>query len=295
MKVYYDKDANLDIVQGKKIAVIGSGPAGLTVAYYLRLKGLGKLTLQYDFQYNQRFEYDVRVGADRDKPAIDLELTTHTLKTDFTWDASGDLEVTAGLLGRYQDNFADPERIRMETSALVSKLHQRFIDEFNLPEYDAVILTESKELADYFEAAVEVCPQPKKVSNWMMTELLRELKGAEIDQCQVMPAQLGSLLNMVEEGTISGKIAKTVFEEMASTGKPPAEIVEAKGLVQVSDAGELESVVARVLAAAPDEVTAYRQGKTKLMGFFVGQVMRETRGQANPKLVNEILQRMLAA
>ena len=90
-------------------------------------------------------------------------------------------------------------------------------------------------------------------------------------------------------------MAKTVFEEMVKTGQDPKAIVEAKGLVQVSDAGELEAVVTRVLAAAPDEVAAYRQGKTKLMGFFVGQVMRETRGQANPKLVNEILQRMLAA
>jgi aspartyl-tRNA(Asn)/glutamyl-tRNA(Gln) amidotransferase subunit B len=116
-----------------------------------------------------------------------------------------------------------------------------------------------------------------------------------IDQSPVAPEHLGKLLTLIDQDVISGKIAKTVFEEMIHTGQDPRAIVDAKGLVQVSDASALEAVVAGVLAAAPDEVAAYRQGKQKLMGFFVGQVMRETRGQANPKLVNAILQRLLSA
>jgi aspartyl-tRNA(Asn)/glutamyl-tRNA(Gln) amidotransferase subunit B len=111
----------------------------------------------------------------------------------------------------------------------------------------------------------------------------------------VTPAQLGRLLALVDEGVISGKIAKTVFEEMARSGEDPAEIVRRQGLVQLSDAGALGAVVDRVLAAAPAEVAAFRGGKTKLMGFFVGQVMKATRGQANPQLVNQILKEKLSA
>jgi len=139
-------------------------------------------------------------------------------------------------------------------------------------------------------------PTAKLAANWILGDLTAWLNaaGRSIDRSPVAPAHLGQLLTLIEEDLISGKIAKTVFEEMIKTGRDPKAIVAANGLAQVSDAGELEAVVAKVLAAAPDEVEAYRRGKTKLMGFFVGQVMRETRGQANPKLVNEILQRMLA-
>jgi len=140
-------------------------------------------------------------------------------------------------------------------------------------------------------------PQAKLAANWILGDLMAWLnaKNRSIAQSPVSPEHLGQLLALIDGGQISGKIAKTVFEEMIKTGQDPEAIVAAQGLVQVSDAGELEAVVARVLTAAPDEVAAYRQGKKKLMGFFVGQVMRETRGQANPKLVNEILQRMLKA
>ena len=186
------------------------------------------------------------------------------------------------------------EEIREGLPELPDQKRQRFIDEFNLPDYDAVILTESKELADYFEAAVEVCPQPKKVSNWMMTELLRELKGAEIDQCQVMPAQLGSLLNMVEEGTISGKIAKTVFTDMLQSGKDPEQIVRDKNLVQVSDESELLALVREIIEQNPTQADEFRGGKTKVMGFFIGQLMQKTKGKANPKLANQLFNQELS-
>ncbi len=187
--------------------------------------------------------------------------------------------------------------IRSELPELPDSRRQRFVEAFGLTDYDAARLTADRDLADYFEACLAHAPQAKPAANWILGALMAWLnaEGRSIDQSPVTPEHLGQLLALIDAGTISGKIAKTVFEEMARTGQAPQAIVEARGLVQVSDAGELEAVVTKVLAAAPDEVAAYRQGKKKLMGFFVGQVMRETRGKANPKLVNEILQRMLEA
>jgi aspartyl-tRNA(Asn)/glutamyl-tRNA(Gln) amidotransferase subunit B len=186
------------------------------------------------------------------------------------------------------------EEIREGLPELPDQKRRRFIDEFSLPEYDAVILTESKELADYFEAAVEVCPQPKKVSNWMMTELLRELKGADICQCRVLPNQLGSLLNMVEKGTISGKIAKSVFIDMLKNGEDPEHIVKDKNLVQVSDESELLSLVREIIEQNPAQAKEFRGGKTKVMGYFIGQLMQKTKGKANPKLANQLFNQELS-
>jgi aspartyl-tRNA(Asn)/glutamyl-tRNA(Gln) amidotransferase subunit B len=138
---------------------------------------------------------------------------------------------------------------------------------------------------------VGIFAKPKQVSNWVMGALLGLLntQGKAIQDAPVSPDNLARLLALVEEGVISGKIAKTVFDEMAQTGKPAQQIVEEKGLVQISDADALEDVVSSVIAGNPKEVEAYKNGKTKLLGFFVGQVMKATKGKANPKLVNEIL------
>ena len=188
------------------------------------------------------------------------------------------------------------EAIRSALPELPDARQQRFIDRHGLTPYDAARLTADRDLGDYFEACLDHAPQAKPAANWILGDLMAWLKaeGRSIAQSPVSPAQLGQLLTLIDGDVISGKIAKTVFDDMIKTGQDPKAIVEAKGLVQVSDSGALEDAVAKVLAAAPEEVAAYRQGKTKLMGFFVGQVMRETRGQANPKLVNEILKRMLA-
>ncbi|KPJ74801.1 MAG: glutamyl-tRNA amidotransferase [Deltaproteobacteria bacterium SG8_13] len=173
----------------------------------------------------------------------------------------------------------------------------RFEADYGLPAYDAGLLTADRELADYFEACLQHAADPKPVSNWIMGPLLALLNSRNLSAAQspVPPEQLTALLNLVDKGTVSAKIAKTVFEEMAATGKPPAVIVEEKGLVQVSDSSAIEAVVAKVLAAHPKEVAAYRGGKAKLLGFFVGQVMKETSGKANPRVVNEILQEKLRA
>ena len=174
---------------------------------------------------------------------------------------------------------------------------QRFIADYGLPSYDADILTSEKDLADYFEKCVQGFDQPKQVSNWIMGALLGLLnaQGKAIDQSPIAARDLAELLELVDQGVISGKIAKTIFEEMAASSKPPRQIVEEKGLVQISNSAAIAEVVAKVLASHSAEVTAYKSGKTKLLGFFVGQVMQATRGQANPKLVNEILKKKLAS
>lgn len=183
------------------------------------------------------------------------------------------------------------ETIRNELPELPAEKKERFVREFGIPAYDAGVLTASRELAAYFEETVEQFPNPKSVSNWIMTELMRQLKGEEdgIASCPVTPSQLADLLKLIDDGTVSGKIAKTVFEEMYARGADASVIIKEKGLVQVSDTGELQGVIETVLDANPDEVAKYLAGKKKLMGFFVGQVMKATKGKANPKKVNEIL------
>ncbi|MFV0439466.1 MAG: Asp-tRNA(Asn)/Glu-tRNA(Gln) amidotransferase subunit GatB [Desulfopila sp.] len=185
------------------------------------------------------------------------------------------------------------ERIARELPELPDARMRRFMSQYQLPEYDATILTSERELATYFEETMVSGVSAKKVANWIMTELLRELKEEPIAACKVAPTQLGALLSMVEAGTISGKIAKTVFLEMMATGMDAASIVKEKNLVQVSDASELQSVVEEIVAANPSQAEEFRQGKTKLMGYFVGQLMQRTKGKANPKLANELFSRVL--
>ncbi|MDO8957171.1 MAG: Asp-tRNA(Asn)/Glu-tRNA(Gln) amidotransferase subunit GatB [Deltaproteobacteria bacterium] len=187
------------------------------------------------------------------------------------------------------------EEIRASLPELPESKKERFIREYGIPEYDAEVLTTSKPLANYYEVCLRHYPKPKIVSNWIMSELLRELKKdeREIEECPVPALHLSELLKLIAEGTISGKIAKSVFEEMYRSGKRAEEIVLAEGWVQVSDAAELEKIVEQVLVTNSKEVEAYRKGKEKLFGFFVGQVMKATQGKANPQMVNEILKKKL--
>jgi len=181
--------------------------------------------------------------------------------------------------------------IRKTMPELPDQRKKRFIDELGLPDYDAEVLTSSRELADYFEAALAGYPNGKKLSNWLMTELMRLMKGEEaldISQCPVSPQNLAALLAMVDAGTISGKIAKTVFEEMMVSGKDPEAVVKEKNLVQMSDSGEILAIVRELIAANPEQAQQFREGKTKVMGFFVGQLMKKTQGKANPQLANDL-------
>ena len=187
------------------------------------------------------------------------------------------------------------DRVKKNLPELSDAKKIRFMDQYELPSYDAGLLTSDRGLADYFEDCTRQFAQPKTVSNWVMGSLLGLLNSQEktIEESPVSAADLASLLGLVEEGVISGKIAKTVFEQMAQTGKPARQIVEEKGLIQITDTDALEDIVAQIVSRNPKEVEAYQNGKTKLLGFFVGQVMQATKGQANPKMVNEILKRKL--
>jgi aspartyl-tRNA(Asn)/glutamyl-tRNA(Gln) amidotransferase subunit B len=189
------------------------------------------------------------------------------------------------------------EEIRRNLPELPEVRRQRFARQYDLSESDAEALTSSKSLADFFEATVLNHPHPKTVANWIMVELTRELKrdDREIEACPVQPGQLAALLDLIQTAVISGKIAKTVFEEMYRTGEEPRTIIDRKGLVQVTDSGAIGQVIEEVLSAHPTQAADYRSGKTKVFGFFVGEVMKKTRGQANPKLVNELLKEKLGS
>lgn len=188
------------------------------------------------------------------------------------------------------------EKYRKELPELPIARAKRFQDEHALPEYDALVLTTEKDLADFYEETAKESKNFKASSNWIMTELLRELNQAnkEIKDSPIKPQQLGRMIALIDKGTISGKIAKTVFQEMWQSSKDPEVIVKEKGLVQISDPAAVEKIVDEVLAANAQNVEDHKTGKKKnLFGFFVGAVMKASKGQANPELVNKILQEKL--
>jgi aspartyl-tRNA(Asn)/glutamyl-tRNA(Gln) amidotransferase subunit B len=168
---------------------------------------------------------------------------------------------------------------------------ERLAKQYGLPPYDAGVLTSSKALAEYYEDCVKLYNNPKALSNWIMGDILRELKAVEheIDECPISSCNLAEMVRLIDEGVISGKIAKTVFEEMWKSKKAPQEIVKEKGLVQITDETALEKAVEEALKQNPSVVEDYRGGKEKALGFLVGAVMKATKGKANPALVNKIL------
>ncbi len=187
------------------------------------------------------------------------------------------------------------EQMKTSLPELPDALLDRFMAEYQLSADDALLLTSTPETASYFESCAALSGSPRAAANWIMGDLTYALKsaGMAIESSTVSPDHLAELIRMVDSGEISGKIAKTVFEEIFRSGEPPATALHRLGLVQISDEGALEAVVRKVLAASPRQLAEYRAGKIKLIGYFVGQVMKETRGQANPGMVNEILQRIL--
>ncbi len=188
------------------------------------------------------------------------------------------------------------EEVKKNLPELGDAKRSRFMSQYGLPEYDARILTQSKMLADYFETCVKIQDNPKAVSNWLMTEIMRELneRDLELEDFWITPHHLASLIHLIDDGTISGKIAKTVFAEMVESHKDPESIVKEKGLVQITDESAIEKIVEQVIESNPDPVNQYLQGKEKAIGFLVGQVMKHTKGKANPKIVNSLLAKKLA-
>ncbi|MCU0562051.1 MAG: Asp-tRNA(Asn)/Glu-tRNA(Gln) amidotransferase subunit GatB [Desulfobacterales bacterium] len=187
------------------------------------------------------------------------------------------------------------ERVRGGLPELPAARKARFVEQHGLPAYDAGILTADRELADYFEECVQRVADPKTVSNWVMGPLLGLLNagGLSAKRAPIPAAGLAGLLALVGSGAVSAKSAKAVFEEMAASGRSAEAIVAEKGLAQISDDAAIEALVREILERNPREVEAYRGGKTKLMGFFVGEAMKATRGRVNPKAVNTILSKLL--
>jgi aspartyl-tRNA(Asn)/glutamyl-tRNA(Gln) amidotransferase subunit B len=188
------------------------------------------------------------------------------------------------------------EEIRASLPELPDAKRERFIGEYGLPEYDSDLLTSERPMADWFEEAARRGAEPKAASNWMMGELTRRLneEGRGFEDCPLRPEQLAGMLALIDKGTISTKIAKTVFEEMYRTGGDAGSIVKEKGLTQISDEGAILKAVEETLSNNPEEVERYRAGDEKLMGFFVGQVMKLTKGKANPRAVNEAIRKKLS-
>ena len=183
------------------------------------------------------------------------------------------------------------EKLRAELPEMPKEKRRRMIEKDGLPEYDAGIITASKALVDFYDAVHTYYGDAKKISNWIMGELLAKVnaEGIELDALKIQPEQMAALLKLVDSGEISGKIAKKVFAEMFETGKNPDDIIKEQGLKQISDETELKTMIEQVAETNPKSVEDYKAGKTKALGFLVGQIMKQSRGQANPAVINRLL------
>lgn len=188
------------------------------------------------------------------------------------------------------------EKLQKTIPELPEEKRKRFVDSYGIPEYDTGVLTSSKPLADYFEQCTNLFPHPKVISNWLMGDLLRELKkdNKDIEDCPVSPSALVDLLKLIDTGTISGNIAKGVFEEMYQTQKSAGSIVEEKGLKQITDSSAIEKIVDEVIQSNPSQVKEFKGGKAKVIGFLVGLVMKASKGKANPGMVNKLLKEKMS-
>lgn len=194
------------------------------------------------------------------------------------------------LVDLYIDD-AWKERIRAEIPELPDKRQARYVADLGLPAYDAMVLTLTKEMSDFFEATIAKGADAKQASNWLMGEVSAYLNAEqqELDDTKLTPENLAGMIGLIEKGTISSKIAKKVFRELIMNGGDAEEVVKAKGLIQISDAGELRGIISGILDQNEQSVTDFKNGKDRAVGFLVGQVMKATKGQANPTMVNEIL------
>jgi aspartyl-tRNA(Asn)/glutamyl-tRNA(Gln) amidotransferase subunit B len=195
---------------------------------------------------------------------------------------------------RLRTTDAQVEAIRASLPELPDARRARFERDYTITAYDAGVLCADKAVSDWFDEAAQACADTKSLANWMLTEVLREVKeyaGGLLD-LKVKPAQLAEMVNLIAKGTISGKIGKTVIAEMFASGKDPGQIVQEKGLVQIVDTGAIEARVREVVDANPAQWAEFTGGKVALKGFFVGQIMKKSGGKANPGMVNQILEKL---
>jgi aspartyl-tRNA(Asn)/glutamyl-tRNA(Gln) amidotransferase subunit B len=187
------------------------------------------------------------------------------------------------------------EQWHSELPELPAQKRHRYESELGLSPYDARVLTDDRLVAEYFEAAIAAKANPKQTANWVMGDIAAYLNTEKLTVTEIAlkPLILAELINLIDEGTISGKIAKEILPELLAQGGSAKELVERKGLIQISDTSELEAIIDEIIAANPKELEQFRNGKTKLQGFFVGQVMKKTSGRADPKLTNQILDKKL--
>jgi aspartyl-tRNA(Asn)/glutamyl-tRNA(Gln) amidotransferase subunit B len=187
------------------------------------------------------------------------------------------------------------EVLRKELPELPLAKRERFVKDYQIPAYDAGVLTADKALSNYYEEVVRLCASPKAASNWVMGDVLRFLneEKRDIRNCPISAAHLAKMIKRIEEGKIHGKQAKEIIVEMYKTGKDPDTIIAEKGMVQITDRVQLISTATATIGEYPQQFNDYRSGKDKLFGFFVGQMMKKTQGKANPQLVNEILNDLL--
>ncbi len=272
----------------------------------VRLKGESKFGTKTEVKNMNSFRNVERAIAYEIERQIELlEEGKQIVQQTLLWDADTNKVLPMRSKEEAHDYryFPDPDLVKIVVNdewkrSIIKHLpelpdirRERFINQYKLPAYDANILTSSRQLADYYEQILNVTNDYKSASNWVMTEVLKFINDSKIsvEDFPVRPESLGKLIKMINDNIISGKMAKEIFPEMISTGKLPEQIVAEKNLVQISDTSEIESAVKKIIDANPKDVQEFLAGKEKVLGFLVGQVMKETRGKANPKIVNDIL------
>jgi aspartyl-tRNA(Asn)/glutamyl-tRNA(Gln) amidotransferase subunit B len=276
----------------------------------VRLKGESKLGTKAEIKNMNSFRNVERAINYEIERQIDLiEDGGKVIQETLLWDADRNESYSMRSKEEAHDYryFPDPDlmpvivsnewksEIAKNMPELPAVRQERLVGKYGLPKYDAEILTQTKSIADYYEQVITTTNDYKSASNWIMTDVLKVINDEKIDikDFSIPPENLGELVNLIKEGTISGKIAKDVFPLMLKENKKPSQIVKEKNLVQITDSSEIEKIVEKILSSNSNQVNQYINGEEKVFGFFVGQVMRESKGKANPKVVNDLLKEKL--
>lgn len=244
-----------------------------------------------------------------ERQTVALEAGERIVMETRLWEEGSQRTISMRIKEGYSDYryFPEPDLVPIEVSAqkleqwhselpeLPDQKRRRYEDELGLSAYDARVITDDRSVAEYFEAAIAAKALPKQAANWIMGDIAAYLNNEKlsITKIALKPTMLAELVTLIENGTISGKIAKDILPELLTQGGSPQELVERKGLIQISDTGALAAIIDQVLAENPKELEQYRNGKTKLLGFFVGKVLKQTGGRADPKLTNQLLDQKL--